>query len=133
VTSRRWAALTLLLVLAGALSLACNRSKSEFSASQFQQADFQLRRATEAAERGDVNEAERAFFVAHNLLHQIDLPMRNRGYEDLANTLFEMKNDTEVEFAGQRRAAEIARLTREIRARLPEAAKALGAEYTSTE
>jgi hypothetical protein len=115
-----------------ALVAACGRpSGPDFSRQQFQRVDVQLRRTVEAAERNDVNQAELEFFnVAHPFLHNLDLPLRNRGHEELSTRIFNLKNELEIEFAGERRAATVARLTREIRSLLPEAGKAMGAEYT---
>lgn len=98
---------------------------------QFQQVDVQLRRVSEAAERGDVNQAEFQFYQGtHAFLHSLDLPLRNRGEEELGERIFGLKNDLEVEFAGERRAGVIARLAGDIRALLPSAAAVLGAKYT---
>lgn len=112
------------------LSFACTGSNAaKLSKEQFQEADIRLRRTAEAAERGDVNQAEIEFQRPHAFLHSLDLPLRNQGEEDLANILFDLKNRIEVEFAGNRRADVIAQLARDIRALLPRAATAMGAKY----
>ena len=120
-----------LLVLPTVALTGCDRFSAQGELKrQFQEVDMQLRRTAQAAERGDVNQAEFHFYQAHSFLHNIDLPLRNRGEDELGARIFELKNELEVEFAGERRAEIIARLASEVRTLLPDAARVMGAGYT---
>lgn len=98
---------------------------------QFQSVDRQLRQVVEAAERNDLARAVALFDQGpHGFLPTLDLPLRNRGEEDLGNEIHRLTNEIESELFGSRRSPVVARLGRDILALLPRVAEALGTPYT---
>jgi hypothetical protein len=98
---------------------------------RFQQTDGELRQVIEAAQRNDMERAASIFDQGpHAFLPTLDLPLRNRGEEDLGNRVHRLTNELEAELAGPRRSPLVVQHARDILALLPRASEVMGAPYS---
>jgi hypothetical protein len=100
--------------------------QSEISQMGFQTEDVGLTRMIQAAQAGDLDGVQSAFFGdVHNFTHNVDAPLREAD-EELAKELCEEIIKIEDEFVIDRRLSVIAGQATRIRELLRDAAEALG-------
>ncbi len=100
--------------------------QSEISQMGFQAEDAGLARVAQAAQAGDLDGVQSAFFGdVHNFTHNVDAPLREVN-EELAKELCEEIVEIEDEFVMDQRLSVIAGQATRIRELVQDAAEALG-------